>query len=267
LLFFIPKYCNQGETTIEVENRPEIQTLRTLGIQIVPIEWLSEAAEKLKADTARYLPQDLVLKWFIIALLVISLSWASWLGWRDRAISMKFVTANPEALSAEPFLVCFKDKKVRYQPITRQGIIPIVPIASTLGWQIKIGEVNSFDSFWIQWLGYQGYYVAYLMISEFSAPMVNVTDDKGKVIRILPGQKWAWSWKLNGRAEENELILLTQREAFKLNQLQWLVKSVESKTADLPMNITEIANNIKSKFPNGLHFTFRTIENKSQCTL
>ncbi|BAP54929.1 hypothetical protein THII_0632 [Thioploca ingrica] len=268
LLFFIPKYCNQGESAVEVENRPEVQILRTLGIQVILVEWLSEAAEKLKANTARYLLQDLILKWFIIVLLVMSLSWVSWLGWQDRAISMKFVAANPVTLSAEPFLVCFKGKKVHYQSIAREGIVPIVPITSTLGWQVKIGEANRFDSLLNQWFGYQGYYVAYLMISEFSAPMVNISDETGKVMRILPGQEWAWSWKLNEQAEENKLILLTQRGAFKQDQFQLLVNQpIESKTADLPMNITEIANNIESKFPNGLYFTFRTTKSKSQCTL
>jgi hypothetical protein len=265
LLFFIPKYCSQGEATVEVDNLPEFQSLQNSGIQVVPVEWLSEAAKKLQANTAKYLLPDLLLKWFIITLLIISLSWVSWLGWQERTINMKFVTANPVTLSAEPFLVCFKDKEVHYQPIVRQGIVPIVPIASTLGWQVQIGEANSFDRWWSQWLGYQGYYVAYLMISEFSVPMVNVTDEQGKVIRILPSQKWAWSWQLNEQAEENKLILLTQRAAFKQDQLRWLVKPIESKTSTLPMNVTEIANKIKSKFPNGLHFMFRTTK-KSQCT-
>ena len=258
LLFFIPKYYNQGETRIEVESLPEVQTLRTLGIQVVPIEWLSEAAKKLKADTARYLPQDLIFKWLMIALLVISLSWVSWVGWRDRAISMAFVTANPETLSAEPFLVCFKGEEVRYQRIVREGIVPIVPTTSTLGWQIKIGEASSFDSFLSQWFGYQGYYVAYLIISQFSAPKINR-------IRIYPDKNWIWSWKLNELEEDNKLILLAQRQPFNLRKLERLVKPPESKTAQVPIDITKIANDIESQFPNGLYFTFKTAS-KSQCT-
>jgi hypothetical protein len=259
LLFFIPKYYDQEKTKrVEVESLPEVQTLRTLGIQVVPIEWLSEAAKKLKADTARYLPQDLIFKWLMIALLVISLSWVSWVGWRDRAISMAFVTANPETLSAEPFLVCFKDKEVHYQRIVREGIVPIVPTTSTLGWQIKIGEASSFDSFLSQWFGYQGYYVAYLIISQFSAPKINR-------IRIYPDKNWIWSWKLNELEEDNKLILLAQRQPFNLRKLERLVKPPESKTAQVPIDITKIANDIESQFPNGLYFTFKTAS-KSQCT-
>ena len=197
----------------------------------------------------------------VIITLVLIILLGGWIMWRDRAISMKFVIANPETLSAEPFLVCFKGQEVYYQRIAREGIVPIVPIESTLGWQIKIGEANSFDKLLDQWLGYQGYYVAYLMISEFSEPKVHKrADEKGKVMRILPGQEWAWSWKLNDQAEDNMLILLTQRQPFNLNEVRKLLDS------SVPMNITKIADSINSKIPNGLYFTFRTIESKSQCT-
>lgn len=281
LLFFIPKYYNQGETRIEVESLPEVQTLRALGIQVVPIEWLSEAAEQLKADTARYLPQDLILKWFIITLLVISLSWSSWVGWRDRAIEMEFLKPRNTFTFAEPYLVC----DIKNQPlekahnpveIKRNKETYLVPtINSTLGWQVKLGQANSFDTLLNRWMGYQGYYVAAIGVSESKIlPEILIPRKKEKngIVRIPPGENWRRYVKIK-EVPNTTVILILVAQRYEPIDSDEIIDSIKQfkQTITTTTNVGEpdirtITDFILSQFPSGLLFRFKTVEEKLECS-
>jgi hypothetical protein len=279
LLFFIPKYYDQKKTKrVEVESLPEVQTLRTLGIQVVPIEWLSEAAEKLKTNTARYLPQDLILKWFIIALLLVSLSWVSWVEWRDRAIEMEFLKPNNSFTFAEPYLVC----DIKNQPlekvhnpieIKRNKVTHFVPVInSALGWQVKVGQADNFDTLLSQWLGYQGYYVAAILLSESEMEIITSRKkEESGIVRIRSGEDWRRYVTFEDGPDNTTVILILVAQRHKPINSSKLTTSIEQFRQTITTNAVEPdirakTDFILSQFPGGLIFRFKTVEEKLECT-
>ncbi|MCP4699080.1 MAG: hypothetical protein GY862_19840 [Gammaproteobacteria bacterium] len=228
-LFFIPGQVSPQDPAPAGENR-EIQEvigkLRERRIEVMPVEFLSDAARTLKAYKAGYTFWDRVLKWlFCVLLPILLICLGSVLGygkgWADRALEMRFVPGdNVIAPHAEPFVVCRNGEIYEYLALEKDedGFVPILYPDETLGWRVRIGESAGMDALLHEHIGYQGYYVAMANVSEFSRTYIKAAEDEyHRPVRIAPGELWEWRWTFQlpaGRQqEENVLILLAQRHA------------------------------------------------------
>lgn len=264
ILFFTPCY---DEANNAVERMPEIQALRDLGVTVLSIDRLSEAVKALKIKHTGYLLYDRVLQGLIAVFttifLVIGLYW---LLWCQRAIEMDYVPGDAAMTRREPFLVCSE----HYQTINRQGITPIIPIGSTLGWKLKVGNQNGFDTWLSKWFNYRGYYIARILIRQYSEPKVKIYDGNGKLTRVRPGETWEWSWTLGKNQEElKALVLVAQRYPFNPVEIKKTIqqfRKVKKPQDEMETDITAAVNFIFSRFHSGLKFVFQMVD-KPNCTL
>jgi hypothetical protein len=263
ILFFTPCY---DETDNAVEKMPEIQALHNLGITVLPIARLSEAVKALEIKHTGYLTHDRILRnliaVFVITFFIIGLYWILWC---QRAIEVNYVSGNATMTRREPFLVCSTQGEYYYQTIRTHTITSMVPTGGNLGWKIKVGSAHSFDAWLSHWFHYQGYYVANILIPQFSEPQVILQDNN----RVQPGEILSGSWDLSDKIELKTLIFIAQRCPFNPVKIQNTIQKFRKKEAfsdETKTNMTAATNFILSQFRNGLKFIFQT-SNKSECTL
>lgn len=273
LAFFTPRHFEQNGTLTAVENLKEVQELSRLGVNVVPISWLSEAAQVLHAHNTRYLFYDRLIQLLFGGFAAFVLLGASWSWWRYQTIPMDYIPTDPRTLAAEPFVVCATKEGNRPLPVRQQGLVHVIAINSTLGWKVKIGDPNSWHAKLGSLLNYQGYYVAQVMISEFSKPKIIVPRLEGtnQPLRILPGGVWQWGWKLNQNMENNGLVLLAQRHTpfnpldLQKRLLQRFPQAAANAARD-QLNVTAAVNFMHRQAPGAIDFIFQTVEAEPRCT-
>lgn len=275
LLFFTPTHFEQNGVTTPVKDLAGVQELSRLGVEVVPVAWLSEVARTLHAHKSRYLFQDRLLQLLAGGLVLLGLLGAGWSWWRHAPIPLAYLPASPEAAAAEPFEVCFTEHG-GYYPLAlgQAGVVHTIPVNATLGWKVKVGAADSLAARLGAWLGHAGYYVAQVMIAE-SSPAKVITprlsgEDQG--VRIPPGHPWEWAWKLSDRAESNGLVLLAQRHApFDPDELRnRLLRRFPQAGGGGPdrarLDVTAAVNFMSRQAPGAVAFIIRTVEEHSGCT-
>ena len=273
LLVITPKTFTHAGHQQEVRTLPEVKTLNSLGVKVVPVDWLSEALSAIKADTTHYLVIDRVIQIMggLIILLVITIG--SWLIWRNAEISMAFISHNSENIVTEPFQLCAKDQRNYALPITKPMLVPSMPVSGVIGWKTLIGNSSSVDSRFAKIFGFEGYYIAVVVVSEFSHTTFDYAriGNTTKPLRVMPGRPYEGWVKLNDRAETNALILLAQRHAqFDANWLReqfqkhFLLSTVSS-TGSKRQDIDAATDFIKTLAPGSLIFPFVSVQEDSKC--
>ena len=273
LLVITPKLFTHAGHEQEVRTLPEVKKLHALGVKVVPVDWLSEALSAIKADTTQYLAFDRVIQIMLGLVIFLVVTMGSWLIWRDTEIPMAFISVSPDNLHAEPFELCAKDHQQYALPISKTLLVPTVPVNSVIGWRTHIGESDSVDSRLAELSGFQGYYIAVIVVSEFSpttfdyARVGNTTEP----LRVVPGQSYEGWVKLNNRAETNALILLAQRHTqFDSNWLREQLqkrfpRSTESPAGSWRQDVDAATDFIKTLAPGSLIFPFVSVQEDSKC--
>ncbi|MGI9302239.1 MAG: hypothetical protein ACR2RB_05960 [Gammaproteobacteria bacterium] len=269
-LCFTPETCQHDGRIVNIGELPLVDELRERGVKVVPVESLRKAVQIVGAHQARYLPFDRVSQAFAAALATLTVLLAVWMWWLHAAIPIAFVPASVDAGLKQPFQACITNDGQYYFPVSpdRDGMTTVYPLDSYLGWRLRVGNKASTENRLLQWLGYDGYYVAYVMLSELSDVRIDVPPrtEHGDAFRVAPGEVWEWAWKLNDQAETNNLVLLARRHApFNVDKLRkLLLKQFDSARGD-ELDITAAANYVATLAPGVVMYTFQTRRVPSAC--
>lgn len=273
ILLITPKTFMHAGHEQQVRMLPEVKTLNTLGVKVVPVDWLSEALSAIKADTAHYLVIDRIIQIMIGLIVLLVITIGSWLVWRETEIPMAFISVDSGNTEAQPFELCIRNRKHYALPIKKTMFVPSVPTTGVIGWRTQIGESNTVDSRLAGFFGFQGYYIAIVVISEFSPPTFDYAriGNTTKPLRIAPGQSYEGWVKLNDRAETNVLILLAQRHTrFDANWLREQFQkrfpaSMLSSVNSMRQDVDAATDFIKTLAPGSLIFPFVSVKENSKC--
>ena len=272
MLFFTPRRFEQEGLWSEVESLPEVARLKELGVRVVPVERLSQAAAELKALRARHLFHDRLAQAVVAGLLIVGLAGYGWSALRQQPIAMTFLPGGGAALDPEPYQACFTDDGGFYPiPLGREGLARSIPVGETLGWRVQVGEPQNGPSGLAGWFAPDQYYVAQVMVSERSRAKVIVPQRAGTdVITVPPGGIWEWGWQLNDRTENNGLVLLAQAEKpFDPDALRAALIEQFPPAAGSPdggeIDVTAAINFIAGKAPGAATFIIKTVERSVRC--
>jgi len=273
ICFFTPRTFEHNGQCLPVQQLKEVDALKHSGIEVIPIQWLSEAAEKIGARRTRYLTQDYLCQVALGCLLLLVVFVSAWSAWTLHPIPMAFLEDGASTTEPTPFRVCTSpDGTDRAVPLKEQGLAPIIPAASTIGWVVQIGEDETLDAQLAASLAFGGYHLAHVMLSEHTAPiLLTPTDPRtGEPVRVRPGNSYAWQWLLNGRAEENALVILARRHhSFDLDGLSENLTARFVRHSPTPNEVTVdlvgARNFLISRAPGALWFGFRTTKGGDVC--
>jgi hypothetical protein len=272
VLFFTPRRFERDGLGSDVEALPEVGRLKELGVRVVPVERLSEAAAELKALRARHLFHDHLAQAIVACLLLVAVSGYAWSTLRHQPIPMTFLPGGGAALEPEPYQACFtKDGGFYPIPLGREGLARSIPVGETLGWRLQVGDPAGGRSGLSAWLAPERYYVAEVMVSEHSRAKIIVPQVAGtEVVSLPPGGIWEWGWQLNDRVENNGLVLLAQAGApFDPEALREALiaafPSAAGTSDDAALDVTAAVNFLAGKAPGAATFIIQTVERSVRC--
>ncbi len=264
----IPKLFNQAEQVREASAMKQVRALLGFGVKVVPVDWLSEALNVLNAHKTHYLALDRLLQVLVCTLIVIIVSYGSWVYWRNAEIPMAFISATSRVNQSEPFELCAMGSEQYALPIRKTLMAPTLPVEATMAWRTIVGDPNSLDSRLVKIWEFGGYYIAIVVLSEFSPSTFDYVriDNTSRPLRVSPGQTYEGWMKLNDRAEVNALVLLAQRHApFDANQVREQFYEYFPRSAAPPLNIDAAMNFVKTLAPGSLIYPFSSLEEPSKC--
>lgn len=272
IVVITPKFFRTGLDVAwqPVEALAEVSALRALGVAVYPVDWLSEALSRLQADTAEYLFFDRLALWGMALILGAVMVFGAINAWREADIPMAFIPVDSES-AAEPVQLCSYQQRHYALPLAKTQWVPTVQVSGVIAWRVAIGQQDGFDAALAKWLGFRGYYVALIVVSEHSPATFDYAKADGttRPLIIPPGHSYEGWIKLNETAETNALLLLarryapfdphTLRERFK----QW---SQASAQADASFDVTAAVAMLKTLAPGSLVFPFVSVNEPSICT-
>ncbi len=271
LLFFTPRQFERDGAWQDVGELPEIAELGRFGIRVVPVARLSEAAAELKALRARHLVHDHLMQGLLAALILIAAVGYLWQALQEQQIPMTFLPGGGAALDPEPYQACFTADGGFYPiPLGRDGIARNIPVGETLGWRVQVGLPPEEQSGIAAWFTPEHYYVAQVMVSEYSRAKVIVPQLAGTgVVTVPPGGVWEWGWQLNDRVENNGLVLLARaREPFDPDALRDALVDrfpAAASADDRGLDVTAAVNFIAGRAPGAARFIIQTVEKSVRC--
>jgi hypothetical protein len=273
VLFFTPRRFEQDGLWSEVEALPEVARLKEMGVRVIPVERLSQAAAELKALRARHLFHDHLAQALVAGLLLVALAGYGWSALQQQPIAMTFLPGGGAALEPEPYQACFtKDGGFYPIPLGREGLARSIPVGETLGWRVQVGAPENGRTGLASWFVPEHYYVAQVMVSERSRAKVMVPQRAGTdVVTVPPGGIWEWGWQLNDRTENNGLVLLAQAEepfdpdALRAALIEQFPATAGASPDGAEMDVTAAINFIAGKAPGAATFIIQTVERSVQC--
>lgn len=272
LLFFTPKRYEADGAWSEVEALPQVVRLREHGVRVVPVERLSEAAAELKAHRARHLMPDHALAGLLAAVLLGGAFGYGWWTLIHQSVPIAFLPGGGAALEPAPYQACFTDDGGFYPiPLGRQGLARTIPVGETLGWRVQVGEPKEQRAGITAWFAPEVYFVAQVMVSEFSRAKVIVPQVAGsEMLQVAPGETWEWGWQLNDRVENNALVLLAQPEApfdpdaLRDELIEAFPQAAGGRDGD-SLDVTAAGNFLSRQAPGSAKFVIQTVERSSRC--
>ena len=272
LLFFTPRQYEADGLWADVGTRPEVARLAELGVRVIPVSRLSEAAAELKALRARHLAHDHVAQAALVILLAIAAGSAVAWALEERDVPMAFLPGGGAAVQAAPFQACFTAGGYYPIPLEQNGLAHSIPIGETLGWRVRVGLPPEERTGLAAWFIPDGYYVAQVMVSERSRAQVMVPELSGTgQIKVPPGEIWEWGWQLNERIESNGLVLLAQAEApFDANALRAALiekfpPAAEDQADGPGLDVTAAVNFVAGHAAGSATFMIQTVERSPRC--
>jgi hypothetical protein len=273
VLFFTPRRFEHDGLWSEVAALPEVARLKEMGVRVVPVERLSEAAAELKALRARHLFHDRLAQAIVAGALLVTLAVYGWSALQQQPIAMTFLPGGGAALDPEPFQACFTPDGNFYPiPLERAGLARSIPVGETVGWRVQVGEAENGRKGLAGWFVPEHYYLAQVMVSERSRAKVIVPQWAGTdVVTIPPGGVWEWAWQLNDRTENNGLVLLAQAEkpfdpdALRAALIEQFPSAAGASPSDTETDVTAAVNFIAGKAPGAAKFIIQTVERSVRC--
>jgi hypothetical protein len=272
MLFFTPRRFEEGGRSAEVEALPEVRQLSEVGVRVVPIARLSEAARELEAVCTRHLVHDRVLQGALASLLVVGLIGYGWWVLAAQPVAVSFLPGGGAALQAEPYQTCFTADGGFYPvPLERNGLVHDIPAGATLGWRVRVGDPPEQQAGLARWFAPERYHVAQVMVSEFSPAKVIVPQIPGAgAVTLEPGAIWEWGWQLNERPENNALVLLAQpNRSFDADALRARLIKAFPGAAGGPegpgVDVTAAVNFLAARAPGSARFLIQTVEGSTRC--
>lgn len=271
LLFFTPRQFDDVGEMRDVASLSEVDQLQHVGVRVVPVNHLSEAAAVLNAKHSRHLFPDRVAQAAIFASILIASVTAIWSALPAQTVPLTFQPAGGLAQESEPYEACFtNDGGFHAIPFGRAGVARNMPSASTLGWRVQVGEPIESDGWLNSWFADGQYYVAQVMLSEHSRSKVIVPQSTGdRDLTIPSGDFWEWGWQLIDVVESNVIVLLANPDQpFKAEDLNsaFLERFPEAADPGKDLDITAAANFLVTQAPGSVRFAFQTVETPSRCS-
>jgi hypothetical protein len=274
LLFFVPRQFQRDDVWRDTGELAEIDELADLGVRVVPVSRLGEAAAILNARHSRHLFYDRLAQAAMIGLFALGLAGFGWSQWSNhRDIAIRFVAGGGLALSAEPYQACFtRDGGFYPIPLGRNGVGRSLPAGETLGWRVQVGEAPEQQGLLARWFAPERYRVAQAMLSQHSSAKVMVpeTPDGGPVT-VAPGEVWEWGWQLNDKPEVNSLVLLAMADktidadTLRSDLIERFPLARGSEPGQQGLDVTAAANYLAAKAMGAAKFNVQTLERTSQC--
>ncbi len=257
-IFYTPIYMDATQTE-KVINRPEIELLKQLSIEVRPRGELKEIVEELKL-----LPMRLAYKRLWLSGLILSLATVSW-NYQDLPIKIDF-QAIKEGFKKEPFLICNKygGESIHYYPFEKDGSYHIVymPAKSIdnwyvdLGWSIKMPEETGLNAYYPK--SWQGYYVTYINVAEKTGTTVYPDGNK----KLYENEVVKRRWQLKEPAQEEGSLF-----AILINHHPVDLIKLESDLSKIPAKNHSKLSNYLTKQADGVTFFHYLVKLRpSPCT-
>lgn len=274
LLFFVPQQYERDDHWYDTTTLPEVDELAELGVRVVPVNHLSEAAAILDARRSRHLFYDRLAQAAMVGLVVLGTTAFAWSQWSSqRHIPIRFLAGGGLALAAEPYQACFTNDGGFYpMPLGRSGVGRSLPAGETLGWRVQIGEPLDQQGLIAGFFAPERYRVAHAMLSQHSSVKVIVPETSGGgPVTVAPGEIWEWGWQLNHKPEINSLVLLAMADkpidadALRSELIERFPKAKGTAPEQKGLDITAAANYLASRAMGATKFNVQTLERTSQC--
>ena len=273
LLFFTPRRFQDGGDWREVASLAEVGELKGEGVGVVPVARLGEAAAELMVGRARHLLADQVAAALVAGLVLATGVGMAWSAVQERTIAMAFLPGGGGAFEAVPFQACFTPDGGYYPvPLQREGVAYSIRGGETLGWRVRVGQPAEEAEGLARWLAPEAYFIAQVMVSEYSRAKVMVPQLAGaEVVKVPPGGIWEWGWKLNDRSESNGLVLLARPDGpFDPDALREALLErfprADGGTADSGgLDVTAAVNFVAGLAPGAVKFIVQTAESSVPC--
>ena len=273
LLFFTPKRFEAEGDWQDVASLAEVDQLKSLGVRVVPIERLSEAAAVLDARRSRHLLPDRLAQAAVILLMLFAGAAGAWSMLPTKQVPLAFMPGGGTAMGTEPYQACFTSDGGFYPvPLGRDGIVRNLPAGATLGWRVQVGEPAEDSGFLDGWLQHRRYHVAQVMLSAHSpAKVILPASAEGRPVTVTPGEIWEWGWQMNDRPESNMFVLLAQPdEPFDGDKLRSeLLDRFPAAAGSAPnsagLDVSAAANFLTAAAPGSARFALQTVEGSARC--
>jgi hypothetical protein len=249
------------ESGVKVVDLPVVRQLREAGVEVVPVGWLSEAAQRLGCGRAPLMGRD----WLALATFGIGLLFGgAWL-WGGWDLPMAFAPPGGLAVLTEPFVVCHTTdgQGTIAQPLPREGPISLVGTGQKLAWNVRVGDLNAWDARLMRSFGSSGYRVLFAVVfADGKASLYNDSPAGGRQeatrdFRVQPGDEWVQWYQIPAEAAagESALVILARRDwDFDLVSLKQVLDELARTPG--PELVNRAVNYLKSQAPGFLTFQF-----------
>lgn len=281
----VQHFCYQRKSqnpVLELVNTlKEVAVLEALGVRVIGVKTLAEAARKLNIEVSGVTWHSfikLLFAWRYKFLLSISIGcmlvFGAWLAVEmTKPVKLEWLPRTPER-NAEPYIVCAFNPDgtaVFSDLILNKQRIPEMPTNSQIAWKIRLGDDSEVNTLFYRtahdWFGYKGLYPTLVMIgkksgieSDYSIFLPIETDR-----RIPPGRILSYGWGVDDIEETMLLVIIVNRwHSTNINDLK---KNLQANfgTLDKNMNLPAIEQYLAEQSDGSLHFLFTTQTGASNC--
>lgn len=263
--------AEQAGAVLPLAERDAVKTLKRLGIEVIPVRTLRDAAKQVNISLTDRL--SVVRRTLAAAGVAAMVGLAGW-GWLwTRDVPVIFDAGPTEELGGKPFLVCADPggRYAVYRPIPTEGLVPQVPLTGVLGWRIRLGSFKSTDAAIFEALngsvGVGSYRVVVAFVGERSG--LHILPTEGGALQVLkqPGVRWDWGQQVDKPAEAGVLVFLVRRfGGFDLEQVQEKFNArFDRKGDDAPINLEFASNFLAEQASGSLRYFFETVEGPAPC--
>lgn len=266
LYCFTPIHFFKDEELLRVDKLSEVQLLKDVGVEVRPVERLSEAAALLQANKTPFFWQDKILLSTLSVLstaLFLTFIYSVWL---LNPITIKAVAVKHKA---EPFLVCTNrdESLVSYYDLEHDGSTPLLPVLGIedvdynlgLGWKLNVAKTFFTDL----------YYVGLFDIgSQSGIKIIDRDSENNQLITVQGDAELEWYWPMQeevGKSFEEEklLFIALQRIPIKVDEIYQGLDKRFPETKEL--SILQVRDYLVTLFPGSYSFIYKTVFNDPSC--
>jgi hypothetical protein len=265
--------AEQAGTVQPLADRETVKALKGLGIEVIPVRTLRDAARHVNVSLTDRL--SVVRRTLGATVVASTVGLATWGWYSTRDVPVIFDAGPTEELGGKPFLVCADPggRTAVYRPIPTRGLVPQVPLSSVLGWRIRLGSFKSTDAAIFEALnervGIGSYRLAVAFVGEHSG--LHILPTEGGALQVMkpPGVRWDWGQQVDKPAEPGVLVFLVRRfGGFDLERIQEQFNARFDRSRNgAPINLEFASNFLAEQASGSLRFFFETVDGPAPCDL